>query len=296
MQLSQNRNLIRHLLAIVVLIGCTAIGLTLIHAQSGTTVTINGTLQVINGDGTIVVDGMTYRLGPGVTLPASARVGTLVVLGGQFTQDSILIIVSVSVESGTPAVTAAPSPSPTPPAAGTAIPGVSVTPLPDDGAIIVVVEGPVRIINVNIVTIYDINVMVAPDNPLLKVIHIGDFVRARGHFDGSGVLITSFVTNVLDPSSVATVSLDGKVQAIKGNILVINDMNVQVDPGNVILAKLKVGDKLHVDGNFQTQGTTIIIIVINITIINNVIVIGPGLPPGCKISKNGHIKCSKKAH
>jgi hypothetical protein len=137
-------------------------------------------------------------------------------------------------------------------------------------------------------------VMVVPDNPLLKVIHIGDFVRARGHFDGSGVLVASFVTNVLDPASVATVSLDGKVQAINGNIVVINDMNVQIDPGNVILKKLKIGDVLHVDGNFQTSGTTIIIIIVNVTIINDVTIIHTGLPPGCKMSKNGKIKCSKK--
>ncbi len=281
MQLFQARTFTRRFLAVIIAVALSIVGFTLVRAQGGVGVTVNGTLQAINGDGTIVVDGVIYKLGTGVTLPASAQVGTIVVLRGEITDGSTVIIVSVSVSNQTPA--APPRPSAT------------ATPIPDDGDVIVVVEGPVRVITVNIITIYDINVMVAADNLLLKVIHIGDFVRARGHFDGKGVLVASYVTNVLDPSSAATVSLDGKVQAINGNIIVINDMNVQVDPGHVILAKLKVGDVLHVDGNFQTNGPTFVIIVVNIIFVNDVTIIRSGLPLGCKMSKNGHIKCSKKS-
>jgi len=172
-------------------------------------------------------------------------------------------------------------------------PAASATPIADDD-VIVVVEGPIVKININIITIFDIDVIVAPDNPFLKVLHVGDFVRAKGTFNATGVLIASFITNVLDPANTATVSLDGKVEAISGNIIIINGITVQLAPGDPILAKLKVGDLLHVDGNFQNNGTTIIIIVINIIIINDGVIIRPGLPPGCKMSKNGHIKCSKK--
>jgi hypothetical protein len=290
MQRVQLRSLTRNLGIVVISLALSLIGLSLTRAQGGISVTINGTLQAINGDGTLVVDGETYRLEDGVSLPASAQIGTIVVLGGQYTNDSTLIIISVSVAGGTPAATADTSATATPTLVGTE----PATPLPDDGDVIVVVEGPVRVININVITIYDIDVLVAADNPLLMVIHIGDFIRTRGHFDGKGVLIASFVTNVLDPASVATVSLDGKVQAINGNVIVINDMNVQIDPGNIILTKLKVGDVLHVDGNFRQNGPTFIIIVINIVIVNDVTVIHTGLPPGCKMSKNGKIKCSKK--
>ena len=293
MQSTRNGTLTRHLLSLIVFIICCMIGLMTVRAQGGATVTISGTLQAINSDGTIVVDGVTYNLGEGVTLPVSAQVGTIVVLSGQFTSSSVLIIISVSVDisvvnpslTATPVATGSVPPTPT----------VSATPVPNDGEVIVVVEGPVRVININIIIIYNISVIIAPDDPLLKVIHIGDFVRAKGHFDGQGMLIASLITNVLDPSSIATVSLDGNVQAINGNIIVINDIVVHIDPRNVILTKIKVGDVIHVDGNFQRNGTTLIVIVINITIVNNVTIINPGLPPGCKMSKNGHIKCSKKS-
>lgn len=56
-----------------------------------------------------------------------------------------------------------------------------VTMEPDeDGDIIIVIEGPVQSININIITIYNINIVLQPDEPLLTVIRIGDIIRVEG--------------------------------------------------------------------------------------------------------------------
>jgi hypothetical protein len=72
-----------------------------------------------------------------------------------------------------------------------------------------------------------------------------------------------------------------------------------------VLSRIRIGDTVHVEGNLAQDSGALIIVAVNITIVNGTIVNGaiipgappssPSLPPNCKISKNGHIKCSKKA-
>ncbi len=50
----------------------------------------------------------------------------------------------------------------------------------DDGDIIIVIEGPVEAININIIVIYGIEIEINIDNPALTVIQIGDIVRVEG--------------------------------------------------------------------------------------------------------------------
>jgi uncharacterized protein DUF5666 len=90
--------------------------------------------------------------------------------------------------------------------------------------------------------------------------------------------------------------VNGQVTAINGNTLVVNNTTVEFDPDDPTLALIKVGDVLNVEGNFRSNGTTLILIVINITFVNNTTIIITNLPTNCKVSKNGHIKCSKKHH
>jgi hypothetical protein len=61
-------------------------------------------------------------------------------------------------------------------------PGINIDGGPGDDTIIVV-EGPVQEINVNIINIYDIDIVLPPDDPNLTVIQIGDVIRAEGTID-----------------------------------------------------------------------------------------------------------------
>jgi hypothetical protein len=50
----------------------------------------------------------------------------------------------------------------------------------DDLDIVIIVEGPVQSINLNIITIYGIDIALDPNDPLLSVIRIGDIIHVEG--------------------------------------------------------------------------------------------------------------------
>jgi hypothetical protein len=101
------------------------------------------------------------------------------------------------------------------------------------------------------------------------------------------------------------VVIEGPVQAVNSSGLTVFDTVIRVEPGDPVLSRIQIGDTVHVEGNLTQDSDTLIIVAVNITIVNGTIVDGtilqgaspgsPSLPPNCKISKNGHIKCSKKA-
>jgi hypothetical protein len=141
---------------------------------------------------------------------------------------------------------------------------------------VVVVEGPVSEIADNRVTIYDYSIAVEPQHPILNLINVGDVVRIEGMFDSSGVVVASVVSNIPSTNVVsggeATVGLEGPVEAIDGNVIVVNSIPVQLTPDDPLLQTLEVGDFVSVQGNFQGSGATIVLVVVNITIVNNVII------------------------
>ena len=99
----------------------------------------------------------------------------------------------------TPSLTPTPGPSPTPALTETVEP--SSTPTATTPATTIIIEGPVQIININIITIYDINIELDEHDPVLTNIHIGDFVRVEGNARNNTTVlivqaITVFVVNV----------------------------------------------------------------------------------------------------
>ncbi len=63
---------------------------------------------------------------------------------------------------------------------------------------IIVIEGPVQSITVNVITIFNIDVQVEPDDPILEDLQIGDYVRIAGYTDfGSSTIIIVAVTVVI---------------------------------------------------------------------------------------------------
>ena len=115
---------------------------------------------------------------------------------------------------------------------------------------------------------------------------------------------TQAIVPISTPLPIATdddtiIIIEGPVQAISVNIITIFNINVQVDSNDPILTQVQIGDNVRVEGHAVPQGNTIIIIAVNVTIVNVIIVNppqggSPGLPPGCKITPKGHIKCTKK--
>lgn len=84
----------------------------------------------------------------------------------------------------------------TTPAAPTVTPQATATSI-DDDAVIIVIEGPVQEININIITIYDIDIVLAPDDPLLTVIQIGDVIRVEGAIDDDGPTIVIIAITII---------------------------------------------------------------------------------------------------
>jgi hypothetical protein len=67
----------------------------------------------------------------------------------------------------------------------------------DDQPVIIVIEGPVQSININIITIYNINIEVDIDDPILTVIQIGDRIRVEGTYAGGGPTIVIVAINII---------------------------------------------------------------------------------------------------
>lgn len=96
------------------------------------------------------------------------------------------------------------TPTPTPEATQESTPEVTPesTPMPEvtvepGSPVIIVIEGPVQAININIITIYNINIQLDPNDPNLKIIKVGDIVHIEGTPTGNGNIIIIAVTVII---------------------------------------------------------------------------------------------------
>ena len=81
----------------------------------------------------------------------------------------------------------------------------------------IIIEGPVQEININIITIYDFDIEIDIDDPILNVVQIGDFIRVEGDLVTGGdtiVVIAIFVT-IIDVDVV--INVDGDIWRDPGN-------------------------------------------------------------------------------
>lgn len=73
----------------------------------------------------------------------------------------------------------------------------------DDTDVIVVIEGPVQVVINNIIVIYDIEIQLQPNDPLLTVIKVGDVVRVEGSIsddddDHTTIIVIAVIVVVID--------------------------------------------------------------------------------------------------
>jgi hypothetical protein len=174
---------------------------------SGEITAINGTVIVVNG---LNVDTSS------AALTGLLTVGAIVHVEGVLQPNAVIIALVIIVQLEV-------TPEATVPAEGTEAPQSTPqatpesTPIVGDGAIIIVVEGPVEAININIITIYGINIILSPDDPLLTVIQIGDVIRIEGAMDeGDGVTIVIIAITIIF-IDVDVFVLDGDVWRDDGN-------------------------------------------------------------------------------
>src|SRR5579871_2022253 len=156
-------------LSIMVIVAVGVLLTTAVTAQGdgGAIVTITGTYTGTTGDGGIVVDGTTYHLASGVALPSGLVVGTKITITGKVSSDTQIVVITVIHVVNTTA-----TPAPTQAATSAATMAATQTNVIGGPDVIIVIEGPVRDIHANLVKIYDFDVQIAPDDPMLTVIKI----------------------------------------------------------------------------------------------------------------------------
>jgi hypothetical protein len=103
----------------------------------------------------------------------------------------------------------------------------------------------------------------------------------------STVEATPAATETVDNDTVMVI--EGPVQAINANIITIFGTTIWIDPGDPVLIQLQVGKMVRIEGRLDPGRDSVIAVRVIIVTVSS-----PGLPAGCKMSKRGHIKCSKK--
>jgi hypothetical protein len=185
-------------------------------AAQQVTITIEGVVSSINGD-TWVVGGVTITVTPQTAITGSPAVGSLVQVVAVAGEDNQLVaqsITTVNVASPTPSstptatVTGTVSPSPT--LTSTPTGTLTGTPVP---FVIIIIEGPIEEIDLNIIVVYGIHIKLNGDDPELAHLHVGDWVHVEGEDEQEG---------------------DGSIVVIVINIIVINPPppTVVVPPGS----------------------------------------------------------------
>lgn len=242
---------------------------------------LTGAIISIDGD-IITVGGLPVDISA-VALDDELTIGVVVTISGAINNVGVIVAETVLIVD---------EPDPAPEATET--PQPDAAPIPVIPEAIIVIQGPVESVNVNVITIYNIGITVAPENPVLNLIQVGDIIRIEG-VSGAGGIINAVVVNTvitsdnMDPD--ASVSVQGPIESINGNIIVVNGITVQLDPDDPQLDDLEVGNFIDVQGNFVVVNNTYVLVVVNVVIINNTYV---GIPPYCHwhgMGGMGHWHC-----
>lgn len=172
------------------------------------TITFTGTVTEFTEAG-FLVNGLEVTVDEASSPEIPVYIGAIVEVSGVLETNGTVTALSVTVVtiSATPDAEVTPEPTPDPEDSDD-----------EDNDAIIVIEGPVQSINVNIITIYSINIAVEEDDPILQEIEIGDIIRIEGELtdDDFGTILIS-----------NDESIDISIVAI--NITIIN-VDVYVNP------------------------------------------------------------------
>lgn len=164
------------------------------EATTQATITFTGDVTSVTAE-TIVVNGLTVLIGDlalddDLDDDATVEVVGILLETGQIQATTILIIatddddddddVATEAPEATAEATAEMTAEATAESTAEATPEATDTADVDDDAFIVVIEGPVTAINVNVITIYNFDIVLADDDPAISVLQLGDVIRIQG--------------------------------------------------------------------------------------------------------------------
>lgn len=177
--------------------------------SDGEPIEFTGDVVSISGS-TIIVGGFDIDISSATT-PTGLEIGDSVRVTGLQGDNVIIAVVVVIIteteeEEETPEATAEPEATSEVTAESEATSEVTaepeatpeVTPIVESptGEPFIVIEGPVEEININFITIFDIQIQVDPADPILTEIRIGDTIRIDGLSSLDGGVIIIFAVNI----------------------------------------------------------------------------------------------------
>ena len=170
---------------------------------TGAPIGFNGIVESVDMDAQIVVvAGLEVNISNIAEIDFDIEVGTNIevigVLQGGVVIAAIITISEMPEMTPEPEITPDPEMTPepeiTPEPESTPDPTGNTTIININNPIIVI-EGPVQEINVNIITIFNINIQVNPSDPILTTIRVGDNLRVQGDMQvNNGVIIIIAIT------------------------------------------------------------------------------------------------------
>lgn len=202
-------------LAILFVGALLVLGFQLVLAQTESTIEITGTVEAI-GEGTITVDGLVIDIGNVVEFEGDGiQIGAIVEIEGTLS-GGVVIAIEIEVELSGPESTPEVTPEVSPEVTPEITPEATADPDDDDDEFVIVIVGPVVEINVNVITIYNFEIELDPEDPALTVIQVGDIVRIEGDIQGEGDTIIIVAVNIIF-INVEVVIYDGEVWRDTGN-------------------------------------------------------------------------------
>jgi len=150
-------------------------------AQTESSIEITGTVETV-GEGTMTVDGLVVDIS-NITEGDPVDIGDIVKIEGTL-EGGVVIAVEVKLEMTEPEATP------------------EATTEPDDDEdldvdVVIVILGPVVEINDNVITIYNFEIELDPEDPVLTVIRVGDVIRVEGGIVEEGDTIVIIAINII---------------------------------------------------------------------------------------------------
>ena len=178
---------------------------TLIQAQQPQTTTIQlvGVIDEING--TIIdISGVQVDVSTSNMSVAELQVGMTVSVSGTVV-DGVVSATTIVIIA-LPTETATPDPEVTEETPTEPQPTATTAPISD--VPLVVIEGPVQEINVNFITIFDIDIQVDSGDPVLTQIRLGDVIRIEGatEIEGDTIIIVAVNITIIQVQAVVIIS------------------------------------------------------------------------------------------
>jgi hypothetical protein len=190
--MNQNKSLIRLLWITIFVFGSLLI-MTSGQESDESPITLMGAVQTVDAD-IIVVSGLQVDMsGLGDEVITQIQVGTTVSISGNIQDAVVTATAIVIVNIPAPEATDEPTPEVTPEVEAT------TEATDDNNDDIIIIEGPVDYIGINIITIFGIEIEVDPDDPILTQIEIGEIVRIEGigdFEDGTLIIVSVNITVV----------------------------------------------------------------------------------------------------